>query len=750
MALLACSGDGHDAREERGERSTALGAPAAATFAKHELAIMRAIAPSYVDRSASYTAPLSTGLSARVWRSRMNTYYRALCSQALFSAVERRERNETIARGDLEVAWVTAAASDFDVATDTNPDTNDAWWLAPAPGLDCLLAASAIAGALDEGTKTSLRAAAESLANRVHDGERFTLSGYRERQRDPGNSQAEEIGLTASYLVAAHHLLPNAARRGEWLARAEELLDYSHQNGGAEGEPRPFADGADLVANHGITPHPVYTQSLLTSYAEIWAVEKQLGREAREAREAPAQLPPAERTSRIGEAIARYTDASFGLTGDFARVGADGSLPASGRFQDQTYTLVHQPAGMQLLMPTTDVGTMSIYYEAASGLVHAYQLRDGDIWKYTCDRGTAVHDCRATFVQPLAKQFEALNEAPVLAAHPLPARDVDALSQFDMNGVIKSYVFKGDRLWHYTCQSGSCTARYTKTLEDLAREVKGREVWTEPLPKRDLDAVSIIYDPIADMTRAYFVQGERIWHYRCKPECTATYDMTLSALFGSVVDDERSGRRPFAGAPLPPSGLRALTQFFNADRALETYVWTSDYVWLYVCKDGTCRSERVATIADHTRRIRHQHAWGERFEPRAPASDWTWGRRVSEWGFDATIQDSAYAYLALRSPADFRDRYAALQAAQVKRHLTIVDGEGGPYFPPRNVDGRWSWGTFVENKPAAASSAYVADFVDTPTLDERVNTHWFLNTLAGFNAAVAYLLLTERSYLTAL
>ncbi|MBX3187241.1 MAG: hypothetical protein KF819_09505 [Labilithrix sp.] len=113
--------------------------------------------------------------------------------------------------------------------------------------------------------------------------------------------------------------------------------------------------------------------------------------------------------------------------------------------------------------------------DAASAFIHVdgtgrrYWTKGNRIWRARCD--ASFRGCTATS-DTLAGQFASLSFSPAL-----PTDAIDALTQIVQNGVLSTYVFKGDRVWKYDCTATSCAPRFTQTTFDQWRAITNQELW---------------------------------------------------------------------------------------------------------------------------------------------------------------------------------------------------------------------------------------------------------------------------------
>ena len=722
-------------------------------FAAHELAIVRAQLDAYPFYDLVARRPPS-GAAAE-----LNPYLRAACSQVLMSALSRRDAGEALMDADVEGRWLAEIAPDLESTVELD---GPLWWLSPAVALDCLLASSAAVSAADADA-AALRSSAGRIANTTHRlanamaaDSRFSRAGFTELQRrDRGNSAAEEVGLAASFLHAASELLTAEpgrttfeTERLTWRSRAAELVLYATE----QGDGAPFEAAVNLVNNHGMRPHPIYTLSLLTSFGEMLAVRRQL-----HPAEGPSQnwaglhdlIPEEARTNAIGDAVAEFVttepdDRAFSLRGGFERIAPDGSVISRTSYGELTYTMLNPSSGSQLLIPTTHVGAVTGFADS-DGTVHGYHVDGNRIFKFLCPRDAP---CEAAFSVSLARQWAWVSERGRYGDNDLPTANVDAMPQYVRGEALHSTVYRGDRRWRYDCDlaGGVCTATGTERLADFAGAASSPDAFLQAPPMADLDAASHYFDATLGLVRVYWYEGARVWHYRCSIDgrCQAIYDADLASLWNSI-----DGRERFGSHPLPTDAIDGMSQVMR-DGIIHSYVYRGDRVWKYECSHvgmtTACAAVFTKTLTDQYRSIIHQERWAWDGDRATTASG------VCDWGFDATAQDSAWAFLAKRDGRGISSaRYGALQQAQRARAMT-----SRPLLPPGLVDGRWHPdapfdGPLPVRSLRVLADGFIADGdVSHPTLDEQRNAHYWLSMLAGYNAAVAYLMGADGRLLEAL
>lgn len=314
--------DPTDAPARRSERTTSTTAGSADT----ELRFIRANYRRYVNGESTFGGYYRYALANATLGT---AYYRASCSMALASLLDRRASGRAVdprARDFQILSWNLnhkRANGHTEFWNWRQPDNSD-FWLAPMTGLQCLLAVNLARSGFDSASTNDLYWTRTSwlydnfaqLADDVY--RRFDLAYFRCKQ-DPrsscrgnrGDSTAEEVGFTAAFLVAAAKLVLSqrivdaarrqrfVSRRGAYLARAGKLVAYSYSQCSSD---CPLEPDSYLVTNHQLEPHPAYTLSLLTSYAEIAAIYRQLGEGL------PSWFPPRSAFEAIGRELRARVD----------------------------------------------------------------------------------------------------------------------------------------------------------------------------------------------------------------------------------------------------------------------------------------------------------------------------------------------------------------------------------------------------------------------------------------------------------
>jgi hypothetical protein len=799
---------GPDVREEpaeepetRHEQADAAEVRDDATHASAELARVRATQAAYATAATDWTHALQHPGS--IGLHRMN------CSLALARALDLQAAGEKMLRTDpaFERLRTSALVEGDDVWSVQGED-----WIKAVPAAQCLLAATVVDGVLSEPLTQAERDAvyggAHELTSTMWERKEMMLEHFEAIQRtNRGNSQGEEMGWTASFMIHVEQLVPDeyfdhpdGSREGLRKEAGRLVAALLEQCGDAANCGRPFLPGADLVNNHQMQPHPVYTQSVLTSLGEIAALYHQLGTKA----DRRIAFPAIERAREVADAIDASLDERFRLVGTYEFIDGDGNRVEhpdptwSDDYADTTYVV------RDLVLPTRDVDSLNQAFDARTNTLVTHVARGSGLWRYDCDAVVSPPKCRATLATQLADWASGLG-----FSMPFPTDSVDAIGQFFApDGTLETFVLRGDGLWH-TRENADATGRAAiesaTICEYMTEHVTGHDVygagcqaWMDGgcsgaappgcMATAGIDSLSFVWDERLDRMRTYVVADGRIWQYRCDENgagCSAVASSSSGTLceqwtyvdahdrYGGgetcaawIAEREAKGDCVDAGpAPegcLPTMDIDAVSQTWDANPAdpkLRTYVLAGDTIWAYFCRyadDGaiTCEAQYDNDLARQWRAI----------EPTAGSIA---GQSVIEeydgvvdWGFDAAMQNSAYAFLAhAYGDEEFVTRYESLLAEQERRGM-----HEHPYFPPHYDRDAATW-SFDEPFEGFARMRDTSSMAFTltegwrgrnedawapaswPSLDDQLHSHAFFNTLAMYNHAIAYLLFASPGLL---
>lgn len=623
-----------------------------------------------------------------------------------------------------------------------------------------------------------------------------TVDYWRIRQsRNFGDTVAENLLFPASFLASAAHLLPanfmTTADRQNYLTRAGELVKFAYSQcrfiANANQCPVgtvcncPRQTNSALFTNHQLMPSASYTQSVLVETAEIAALYHQLGLPA------PSWLPQsATVNSIIAKLIPDYVDGSrFNFKGDYNIVDRLGNtVPPAHNYTSLRYT-VHD------FMPPYTADSLSIFYDSGNNWLRAYIYQGDRRWHYRCAPGKG---CFAVQTNSLAEAFNTVDESNFSIK--LPRENikinnqtvyprtpeflqVDSSRPAILSGtVILTYVIKDNLAWVYLCNTAGSVCRgekgYPKNLADEFWNnpaITGKEqLWGNTRPT-GIDSFNIFYDSGNNWLRAYIYQGDRRWHYRCAPGkgCFAVYTSPLSDSFSTVDQSNFSPKLPTSNIKVNTQTVYPrLPEFLPADPArpvslsgtvILTYVIKDNLAWVYLCNTaGTvCRGEKGyprSLSQEWVNVVKTGYYDWAGTAPVSPISPAPIYAGVNDWGHDATIQNAAYAFAAVTSGN--YGYYNNLQIRQIGSSR-----KSRPFYPPSYdpVTHRWSWnGKIITVDPGPKSEllapltenlgTYINYPMIPPGLDQIIDSHTTLNLLDGYNHMVAFLLLTDKKYLT--
>lgn len=737
--------------------------------------------------------------------SHKTVVHRMSCALALARALRLRHEGKPMSRTDpaFERLRTSALVTGNDVWSVDGED-----WIKAVPAMQCLLAATVVDAALPAGeglTKAErdvVYGGAAAFVSKLWGKGQLQLPHFEDAQKNNlGNSTGEEMGWTASFLIHVEQLLPDeylvgAPTREEMRTAAGELVNaLLEQCADAASCNRPFLPGADLVTNHHMQPHPVYTQSVLTSLGEIAALYHQ--RETDE--EHRIAFPPIERAREVADAIDASLDEAFQVVGTYELVDTKGK-PVAHPDPSWSYDYAEMKYVVRdNLLPTRDLDSLNQAFDAKSNTLVTHVARGGGLWRYACDAGTVPPTCRATLATRLADWASGLD-----FSRPFPSDGVDAIGQFFApDGALETFVLRGDALWH-TRENADGTGRTAiesaRICDYMAEHVAGHDTYgpgcqawmaggcsgAAPagcMATTGIDSLSFVWDERLARMRTYVVADGRIWQYRCDANgegCSAVVSSSTGTLCEQwtyvdaheryrggdacrdwIAERKERGDCAVAGpAPegcLPTADIDAVSQTWDAnpsDPKLRTYVLAGDTIWAYFCRyaaDGTiaCEAQYDNDLALQWRAIEPTDA----SKAGQPALETYAG--VVDWGFDAAMQNSAYAFLAYaygEEDETFVRRYAALLDAQEKREM-----HQRPYFPPHydRDASTWSFDAPFEGFGRMRDESSLAftlaegwrvrngggwNAQTWPSLDDQLHSHAFFNTLAMYNHAIAYMM----------
>jgi hypothetical protein len=179
------------------------------------------------------------------------------------------------------------------------------------------------------------------------------------------------------------------------------------------------------------------------------------------------------------------------------------------------------------------------WYPVGSSTLFSTLWAGNRIWTYTC----GSTGCNHQQTKSLADLYTTINQTGWLGVNP-PTDTVDTVSQFVVNAssTLKSYIFKGNRVWAYNCSlsatgiASNCQALYTKDLRSYWQQIPNNwdtAGWTaHPPPEQDIDATTQYFMPNGSQ-RTHIIKGNRIWTYDC-PNCRAVSTMELKQYLENI------------------------------------------------------------------------------------------------------------------------------------------------------------------------------------------------------------------------
>ncbi len=732
----------------------AFNLPGRETLESNELSFIKSISSKYINVTPfpDY-GPAYNFAKAPNGTFDPNGPYRAFCTQVIIGSLDKISRGQTLSYSDPEIQLMTAHfTEDFPPLYDK---TSPWFWLSAAPGYDCLIAINLIRNVVPQTQKDAILSQIKTLADNVYS--MYSVASYQAAQAaNAGNSQGEELGITASFLNAAANLLPGSgggaitdADRTKWLTRVKELMAYSYSQCPSQ---CPFKTGKWQIANHQMDPNPVYTQSLLTSYGEIAMIYNQLGKPL------PADIFTSQLSSavaNINSSLSNNLDANFRLKGPVSFVDTAGNSKEGADYSQFKYTIVPWDTSQQSSsVPNNNLDAFTQFLQT-DGTLKSYIIKGNKMWHYTCKDNY----CVAQYVNAISDSLASSQNLANFTI-PFPTTGLDTFSQFSLNdNNTKNFYFKNDRVWYLTCTAGvGCTAQYTKTIASLFSTMTEQQAFSTPLPTSNLDTVNQFYKPSTNTVKGYVTKGNTIWAFECDTgglagNCHAGFSRNIADNFAPLANNTNWP------VPLPTDNWDAFDSFYQSDGTLKGYVYKGDRAWHYLCNPaGTCQSSYTKKLIDFWHGVAGQFRW-----PMEAAGSFYQFSGTVDWGMDATFQNSAYAAMAAINPT-LVTRYQQIQNEQISRGYNVH-----PPYPVEIVNGQWTWDKSLSTakgvnllsaltdgwlgvagngmQPNMAALKTYDNSAHWPTIDEKINSHWWLNLLTGFNSSMAYMLVTDNHYL---
>lgn len=726
--------------------------------AANELQFLTPIYNRYIGNLTNYDAIYAPAFQYAVANTGLNSYYRELCTQI---SVNRLVEGANFSATDKPVVRLVNTYTQANFRS----LVSDPWnWLIGAPAFDCMIAANLGRNAIPTATLNPFVDDLAYFARCMLNGCAFspplttmpalTTTYYQTNWTNKGNTPAEEANATATFLLAAAQLLPASGHgaitpteRSAFYTRAKDLLQFTttHCAAGCSFQPNQY-----LVINHQINPNPNYTTSWLTGYSEAGMLFRQ------ENLTLPTDIFSSTITTAIGQtaqALQSYLTPSFGYTGTFNIIDANGTpFPhANFDFGNMKHTLRNPDltSPVNSSIPTDHVDSMNAFILSGTTNLKEYVFSGNKAWHYICDLGASPTDCWAEYQSPISTFWQSTQaQSTAWSGFPPPGK-VDAMTQWYLPNTtqLKSYIWSGNRVWHYICDAEVCTAQYTQTLSQSWPTANWTAAgWTTtPPPTDSVDAMSQFIVPGTATLKSYIFKGGQMWSYQCdnigtsQVNCSASYTKTLASFWQSVTGTWST--------PPPTDRLDSMHQFYASDGlTLKSYAIKDNQVWVYTCTSAGCNVLYNQTLNQFFGGIRETYKWP--FES-AQGSGQIVG--VTDWGMDATFQNDAFSAIAQFAP-QYTSMYTNLQAEELRRGR-----QNEPPLPPNFVNGNWQDGDFQKYYQLVASVLLTDGWLNRnpdgspvtnppPTLGETVNYHEWLNFLAAKNGLVAYLFTTNSHY----
>jgi len=218
--------------------------------------------------------------------------------------------------------------------------------------------------------------------------------------------------------------------------------------------------------------------------------------------------------------------------------------------------------------PTSDLDDVNAYYipnkdEHYRDNLHyikGYIFKGNRVWHHKCFKGAGdASTCQFMWTKTLSELWGYLGGG-------YPTDSINAFTSFYIPelDLLKSYVFKGDKVWHYKCNrtgsdSWSCSHAYYDLIKNMFAKIANSQ--NANYPTSDIDSVDSYYLPNEKKLKVYVFKGSNVWHYYCYRgdgdnwNCTHGYNVSLSTFFGWV---------PGASG-YPIQGVDAAANFFIMD-----------------------------------------------------------------------------------------------------------------------------------------------------------------------------------------
>ncbi|HRN70738.1 MAG TPA: hypothetical protein PLS49_06170, partial [Candidatus Woesebacteria bacterium] len=307
----------------------------------------------------------------------------------------------------------------------------------------------------------------------------------------------------------------------------------------------------------------------------------------------------------------------------------------------------------------------------------------------------------------------------------LPVDSIDSMNQYVVPNTttLKSYVYRGDKMWAYTCNNNNqgCKADYQNTINGWLSGIQrksndnwnslpskvdsviqwfkddttlytyiysGNTVWqfictnvgksgtnctaesrrslSEHKPtslwsetQSGVDAVSEFVQPGTNNLKGYIFKNNRVYAYNCDRN---NYPSSCTVFFNNPLSSLWGGVSNTLGSAWNPPQDRvdSVHQYYNQAGALITTVTRGSQTWTYTCNPN-CSSTTTPSLSDYFKPIEFQWKW-----PQYSRSGVQQLIGVSDWGMDGTFQNSAFSTLYLVNSQN-KDIYSKIQQEEIRR-----------------------------------------------------------------------------------
>jgi hypothetical protein len=648
------------------------------------------------------------------------------------------------------------------------PAINTNLFVTPAATFDCLIAVNLLRGkdsnmvdiipkSIRDGILEDLAFSVRMMAKNVVDAGGILPYYQKNAVINYGNSMAEEAQSMADFAIAVAKLMPKNAPGGLSDAERTTWENYGKTIGKWSFSKCPWMTNyiqacslmtnSWMVTNHEFDPNPNYTLSLLTGISEMSMIYTQLGQSV------PADLFTPEVKSAVNNitsSLKNYISDDFHFRGQFNKIEAvpSNKVITSFRYEDTAYTLNSEGRSqINSSIPRDRIDSANQYVIPNTSKVMSYITQGSRLWHYTCTIGSiCVPEYQRANMEDEWRSRNILspldsNQATEWANHPLP-NTVDTISQWYTHDkkTLRTYVYQGNRVWNFNCTASECRGSYTQPISWTQNNLVNAGWNTKPPPTDNIDAFTQYLVPGTGLLKSLIVKGNRVWMYDCDTVsgggCNAAWTKDFSEMWVGINKTNWGGINPPIGST---DSIESFFSYVSPENTLKSYFTKGERMWAVFCSDwdfNNCQAGYTKTLTEFFQVIPYQFKW-----PQFPQIGVEQVKGVSEWGMDATYQNSAFAGMYLINPLN-ADWYQKLQTEQ------IVRGRKDRGITPlpinyNTVNSRWNYENFLGAKSAALLVALIDGEAAPFTLDVKQNAHWWMNMLAAKNHSMAYLSLTS-------